>query len=113
EPFFLIVPYLEDTLCVKRGLSFDAISHLDAIGLVRFDGLNMFVREFHSQSPTLRYFGSVIELEFREGLKPTIVMNQVLLTKTGGELARIAGAKGDAQILERSVDEWRTSKILK
>ena len=75
----------------QKGLTFALLTHLDSIGLVKFDDEADYAMDDIKDNDTVDYFGTLIQLQFPP-LEKGVSVGQVALTKIGNELAPICGA---------------------
>lgn len=80
---------LDNEIYRSHGINFEVLSHLQSLGLIRVDKVTGFRREpFLTGLSTLCYAGHTIGLRPNDN-KTQIPFGQVLLTRTGDELARL------------------------
>lgn len=105
EPFSFAFEEVRKVLD-KRGVNFAAITHLESIGLLRFNPVAGFkwTLETSNEEATvlLHYFGQPLVVKLTNK-RPEIEMGAVLLTETGKQLARICGAKPDLEIRDAAI----------
>lgn len=81
-----------DAIYDDRGLDYRALSELDSIGLISFDGLTGFRRLGMERVTSAIYCGRKLMLEFKNQRDNELSIGHVIFTKTGRELASICGA---------------------
>ena len=107
-----IVPLVFDVqaeIYNRYGINFDALSHLDSIGLVQFNSLAGFKLLKLPKSIVLRYYGRPLHLNLPENADNEFAIGQVLLTRIGEELAPICGSKPVEEFWEYVIDKWKTT----
>jgi hypothetical protein len=87
-----VVFNLQDKIYTDLGLTFETLTHLDSIGLAKFQSLTGFIKQGLRQKGFLHYFGEAIYLEFSKESDNQLPIGALLLTSTGEELAAISGA---------------------
>ena len=75
-----------------NGINFNILSHLETIGLVRFNSITGFVRHGLPKVFGLGYSGNVYPFEMSEENNNSLSIGQVLFTKAGQQLAAICAA---------------------
>lgn len=98
----------------ELGVDFTALAHLDSIGLIRFDSVGGFKREFNAANlPAdlrLHYFGRPIHIQFiAEPVE--LGLGAALLTSAGKELSRISGATMNDKIFDATVGDFAEGKL--
>jgi hypothetical protein len=88
-----------------HGINFGTLTHLDDIGLVKFNDVTGFVAVNLHEFTSLNYQGTLITLELPEG-KNDLEIGKVLLTQVGQELAPISGSSPDIAFLEYVIRKW-------
>ena len=74
----------------KVGIDFAALNHLEAIGLIRYGGIQSFVVEHLPQRFAFTYFGRPVLFQMAATNENKLEVGTVMLTKAGGQLARIS-----------------------
>jgi len=82
---------IKDAVYAKHGVSFESLSHLDSIGLVRFDSLRGYSVEDSEESGAwiISYCGRHYTVDFIDGSQRKLPVGCVLLTQQGKELMRV------------------------
>lgn len=96
----------KSSLCKRLGLTFDSLTHLDSIGLIRFHGVGGFVEVDLPQRCRVSYFDRHLEIEFPEEPDHRLEAGEVLLTQAGKQLAPISGATPSDEIFEHICQRW-------
>ena len=105
-----IVPFVFDVqaeIYNRYGINFNALSHLDSIGLVQFDNLAGFQRLRLPKSIVLHYYGRPLHLNLPKDADKKLDIGSVLLTRIGQELAPICGSKPVEGFWEYVKDQWK------
>jgi uncharacterized protein DUF2806 len=76
----------------KVGVNFNSLTHLDSIGLVRFENLTGFVRQRLPKDLDVSYYGRRAHLEF-QAVENNLNIGTVLLTVAGQQLTPISGSR--------------------
>lgn len=98
---------VEEEIYKKRGIHFNVLSHLDSIGLVRFDAIGSFVRKRLRGRAAVFYHGRSLILEFPEDRDGQLDIGTVLLTSVGLELARICESRPVEGFWEYVQERWK------
>jgi Protein of unknown function (DUF2806) len=88
------------------GVNFVSLTHLDSIGLLRFESTSGFVIEQLPKFVSASYFGTSIRVEFSGEKNNSLDVGNVLLSQVGMQLARICTAKASEAFLEYVIDHW-------
>jgi len=91
----------------KQQIDFNTLSHLESIGLVRFDSIAGFSRLKLPKTFSVQYHGKLLFLEMPNATDNQLEIGRVLLTKTGQELAPIAGGKPVDGFWEYVLEKWK------
>lgn len=102
-----------DPVYVTRGINFKSLSHLDSVGLIQFSDLTGFRRMSLPRITTIYYYGTPVRLEFSKDADNEMQIGNVLLTRTGAELAPICGSLPDPEIFEYVVSRWKRMGYIK
>ena len=112
-----IVPIVineDDVFYRSYGVTFDLITHLSSIGLIRYQS-DGFSQVEHVRTPTFSYFERRVRLTlpFPHPQKSDFYLptGRVLLTRVGLELARIAGAEPSDAFFEHVLSAWRAQRF--
>ena len=90
----------------RNGVNFNAISHLESIGLVQFGPLTGFLRQELPKRFAVSYYGKALLLEMPEDTGNRLELGQVLLTRIGRELVPICGSQPVEGFWEYVNDQW-------
>ena len=91
----------------RKGISFEALSHLDSIGLVQFDNLAGFKLLKLPKSIVLHYHGRPLHLNLPKDADNELEIGRVMLTRIGQELAPICRSKPVRGFWEYVRDQWK------
>jgi len=103
----IIYPIIDEKENIYKttGLTFDNLSHLDDIGLIKFDGLGAYqANEIDTGTPVL-YFGREIPNVIKEGANE-FDLGSCLYSNVGKELFSISGAAFDDAIYQYLVKRY-------
>jgi Protein of unknown function (DUF2806) len=90
-----------------HGVNFGVLSHLESLGLIRFDVLQGFVMENQPGSIQASYFGKTLALALPNSQTNTLRVGQVLLTRAGIQLARICTASPVEGLFDYVREYWQ------
>jgi hypothetical protein len=96
----------QEAIYVDQGIDFNAITHLDSIGLVKFGVVTTFSRLKLAKRDLVLYHGTVLILEFQREKDNSLDVGKVLLTSAGQELAGICGSKPVEGFQDYVVNRW-------
>lgn len=105
-----VVPLIFDVqakIYEEHGITFNALSHLESIGLIQFNHLSEFRRLKLPKKFFVLYYGQALMLEMPKDEGNELVIGHVLLTKVGQELAPICGSKSIDGFVEFVREKWK------
>ncbi len=91
----------------RHGINFDTLSHLENIGVVRYESLTGFAKDIAIKRFVVFYYGRPLSLEIPGAANNTLKVGKILLTKIGQELAPICGSTPVDGFYEYVRDQWR------
>lgn len=95
----------DNEIYTKEGISFSALKHLDAIGLISFESTSGYRRMGFQKQAIFSYYGHPTLVEFPNEKDNQIKTGKVLFTQAGKELVTICGAKRNQEFYEYAVQE--------
>jgi hypothetical protein len=111
----IITPLVFDTendIYKNQGITFEALTHLENLGLLRFEPVSYYERKGFSKIATVFYYGAPITLEFKNDTKNILKVGIVHLSQAGQELALICGSKKIDNFPEYVVGKWVENGIV-
>jgi hypothetical protein len=93
----------------EHGINFDALSHLEAIGLIKFFPSGAVDRNGLPDPFLATYYGAAVPLTIEDG---ELLIGKVLLTKVGLELAPICGSKAVDGFFEYVCERWKEEGVI-
>lgn len=97
-----------DPIYKQHELRFATLTHLDSIGLIKFDNANGFGLTELPKFTNLGYFGKIFGVEFPAEENNVLQVGKVLLTQIGSELAPICGAVFSPTALDYVIERWQS-----
>jgi hypothetical protein len=91
----------------KKQIDFNALVHLDSIGLIHFSGLTGFSRTKLPKCFVIYYYGRPLALEMPKEIDNQLDIGMVILTKTGLELAPICGSTAVDAFWDYVSEHWK------
>lgn len=110
EPTPIIIDPGSDLL-KKAGISFTALKHLDAIGLISFESLAGYQATGLAKGISVSYFGRQVLLVFQQDANNSLDLGKALLTSIGQQLFPICGAQLNDQYFRSVLNHWRSLGI--
>jgi hypothetical protein len=107
EEFTPVIFDSENEIYRNHGITFDVLTHLDSIGLIRFESLSGYVRAELPQSFSVSYCGKPLELTLKGQKEKNLPFGQVLLTSIGKELLKVADIELIPEFYEYAKDQWK------
>lgn len=112
DGYFPMVFDVNADIYINKGITFSALTHLDSLGLIKFNSLQSFVIQKLPQDVSLLYFGLPVTFKLTLQENNQLEIGNVLLTQTGQQLAPICGASLDINFLSY-LGEFYTKKGIK
>ncbi len=91
-PISPLVYGIEDKVYEEAGITYNSLSHLDDIALIKFEGLSSFIFKDLPKEMTAVYYGQPFRLEFKSS-RGLFDAGKVRLTVVGEQLRTICGSK--------------------
>jgi hypothetical protein len=110
-----LLPLVFDTqnsIYTDSGITFSAIQHLDAIGLVSFEPVASYVRTGFGKYAQLFYYGRPLRVEFSGDSNNQLETGHIGLTSVGRELAPIAGSSHNEVFYHYVVEHWHKKQLI-
>jgi hypothetical protein len=104
-----VVPLIDDVqseVFTSVGIDFSSLTHLNDIGLLRFEPLAGFRRIGFPKNMAVFYYGTPILIEFKNEQQNELETGKVLLSKIGQELAPICGSKQVSGFIDYVLKKW-------
>lgn len=98
---------IDNKIYSDAGINFSTLTHLDDIGLVRFESVTGFVRRDVPKRCGVFYYGTMIGLEFPKDKDNQIELGSILLSQAGKQLAPICGSQPNPAFFEYVLGRWR------
>ena len=97
---------------VQQGIHFNTLTHLESIGLVRFDNFSGFLRTHLEKRTTVSYMGKELELTFPAEADNKLQIGRALLTRAGVEIANICSPSPIPDFFEYVYDRWAEKSLV-
>lgn len=95
-----------DEIYTKQGITFDALKHLDAIGLISFESITGYVKTRFPKYAHVFYYGRPTTIEFGGEQNNQLGIGHALLTNIGKELAPICGSSKNEEFYQYVIRKW-------
>jgi len=95
-----------------NGISFEGLTHLETIGLIKFNSLSGFARLKLPKIFNVIYFNYPIKLEMQNETENRLNIGNILLTQAGKELINICGAIPNSELRQLALDKWKKEGIV-
>jgi len=100
-----------DQIYTQAGVDFDALKHLNEIGLISLESIGRFARTKLPQKIVVTYCGQGVAITFSEPQDNQLNIGSVLLSKAGQELASICGSVPVPGFLDYTIDKWKSEGL--
>jgi len=110
-----IVPLIYDeqeSLYTEAGINFNALCHLDDIGLISFGQFAGFRRTHLPKQIRIYYYGQPLLIDFPKPEDNELQLGKVLLTQSGQQLAPICGSQPVPQFHEYVLQKWNQQNLV-
>lgn len=101
----------DDSIYNDRGINFNTLTHLETLGLLRFDPQFGFLRRGLQSEAVIFYYGSPFLVGFGDKEDTSLTLGQVLLSQAGQQLAPICGSKPLPEFPEYVARKWADEKV--
>ncbi|NBO15140.1 MAG: DUF2806 domain-containing protein [Betaproteobacteria bacterium] len=105
EPTPLIYEFT-DEIYTKQGITFDALKHLEAIGLIALESVSEYGKKGFAKYGHFFYYGMHTVVEFSGESNNLIPIGKALLTNIGKELAPICGPSKNNEFYHYVIRRW-------
>ncbi len=96
----------------RQGINFISLSHLESLGLVRFNNLGGFKMQNMCNAYPVSYYEKPLSLTFSKETDNEIEVGKVLLTKAGQELAPVCGSSPVEGFFDYVYDRWANQSFV-
>ncbi len=107
-----LVYRVEDDVYKVAGVTFTALKHLDAIGLISFEATGGYAQTGFGKYGVAHYYGRKILLEFRSDKDNQLKAGHTLLTSVGKELVPICGSLPNEPFFEYTLRQWQQQGLV-
>ena len=96
----------------RRGINFSSLTHLESLGLIKFEGIPGFVRQELPKIVAATYHGKPTNLTFPYEGKNMLSVGYVLFTLAGQQLAPVCGSTPVEGFYEFVYDRWASESLV-
>jgi len=96
----------QNPIYARHGISFALLSHLDGLGLIRFDVLGGFKKFGLPRHIKIEYYEQLLELHYEQESYNELAFGCVLLHQPGHELAPLCRREGQFEIQQYLMEQW-------
>ena len=107
-----IIYKTEAEIYTRHGITFNALKHLDEIGLLSFASVAGYLRTHLPKRIQVFYYGTPINIEFKKENDNDLDTGKVLLSNTGQELALICGSAPIPNFLDYVLEQWSKKGLI-
>ena len=100
-----------DGIYKDHGITFNALTHLESLGLIRFDPMAGFLRHGLPNEAVIFYYGMPILVGFDDKEDKALDIGKVLLTQAGQQLASVCGSKALHEFPEYVASKWSSKNV--
>jgi len=101
----------EDSIYRENGLNFSILTHLDTIGLIKFNSFSPISSRGLGKSIKGSYFGRWVILDFEKETNNELNLGTVIFSQIGKELANISEAKIIPSFFDYCTAKWKEKNI--
>ena len=106
EGFVPLVFDAQNELYNRSGINFNSLTHLESLGLIKYEDIPEFRRLELPKITTAFYHGRSTNLTFPYEKENTLSIGKVLLTRAGQQLAPVCGSTPVEGFYEFVYDRW-------
>jgi len=96
-----------DPIYNEKGLDFNALTHLDSIGIIKFANISGYNQIDVPKTFTVSYFEEPLKLTMAKETDNILFIGRVLLTQVGRELALVCQAPRVEGFVDYVKDKWK------
>jgi hypothetical protein len=104
EEKFPLVYDVHESIYKDQQISFETLTHLDSIGLIRFEPLSGYIETELSQQIDIYYYGTALKAELKKPENNEVDIGKVMLSNVGQELAIICNSKPIGGFLDYMIE---------
>lgn len=104
--FLPLIYGIDDKIYTDHGVNFDALSHLESIGLIHLNGQPVYQMTSLPQQGVIAYYGEHVRIRFDKPENNEMHLGHVILTRAGQQLASICGGQPRGGFLEYLIERW-------
>lgn len=101
-----------DDIYSEHGIHFNALSHLESLGLVQFNSVTSFRRLRLPKTLIVHYYGHPVTLTLAKDTDNELRLGNVLLTRAGQELAPVCGSQPIAAFRDFVIRRWVSEGVV-
>ena len=101
----------DDEIYARNGVNFSSLSHLEAIGLVKFNDAEGFVIKNFTKKDVISYYGIPIHFKFKKESGNTLKIGNILLTQAGQQLALVCGSQINHEFVNYIIEHYKKKDI--
>lgn len=101
----LIIPDVGDKIFNDSGINFMSLTHLNDIGLLTYNNMTGFKRQYFPKYTTAYYYGQPVTIEFPKD-KNELQVGHAILTRAGNQLAPICGSTKSEEYFTYILERW-------
>ncbi|WP_145053529.1 DUF2806 domain-containing protein [Lignipirellula cremea] len=103
---------LANPIYSTQGITFQSLSHLDAIGLINFQGVAGLRLSHLPKKIDFFYYGERVRLEFPKENENALDMGHVMLSESGQQLAQVVKSSKSEAFKVYVFDYWRSKGLI-
>jgi len=111
EVFSPVIPELGNKIFSKSDINFSTLSHLDDIGLIKFNSITGFTFQNVRKYSTVRYAGVDLVMELPDA-RSDVEIGPCMFTKAGRELASVCEIRPDNGYLDYIIGTFANRSII-
>ena len=103
---------VQDEIYTRSGIDFNALAHLESLGLIQFDSIAGYRRLQIPKVTTVFYYGRPTSLTFPLEKDNVLSIGKVRLTRAGQQLAPVCGSTPVEGFYEFVYDRWASESLV-
>jgi hypothetical protein len=109
------VPLIFDVqadIYVRNGIGFSELSHIESLGLIKFDNLAGFLQMGLPKTITPLYYSRPVNLSFPADADNSLALGRVLLTRAGVQFAPVCGSAPIEGFFDLVYGKWASESLV-
>lgn len=103
---------LQSDIYIRNGINFVTLSHLESLGLIRFDPLAGMAVTQLPKTMTVFYYDKPANLTFPSDINNSLLIGMTFFTRAGRQLASVCGSRPIEGFFDFVYDRWTIQSLV-